>query len=123
DETAEQFLLALRRVDFEAVALLDDADLVNDVGALVEEADDVAVDRVDLSAQVFEAHGVSGSGAGGADSSGVEDASGRGASAGAGASVDGVSAAGRGTRRSSEAFGRSSSDLMPKCSMKSSVVS
>ena len=52
--------LALRGVDLQAVAFFDDADFVDEIGAAVEQVEQVLIDGVDLAADVVEIHGVGG---------------------------------------------------------------
>ena len=55
-EATEQFLFTLGRVDFESVLFLDLTDFVDNVGSLIEKADDVGIDGIDFDALFFEAH-------------------------------------------------------------------
>lgn len=127
EEAVEESLLTLWGVNLEAIALFDNSDFMDEISTLGEEVEEIAVDEVDLLADVVEAHGVSSEGVSEACSSGsmaevvpvAEKASCFSCSCCLGESSVG---SGSFTRRSSEAFGRSSMELMPKCSKKSSVV-
>lgn len=57
DEALKDGFLAFRGIDLEALGFLDDADFVNEVGAVVEQAQEFGVEGVDFFAQVFEWHG------------------------------------------------------------------
>lgn len=126
DEAVEKGLLPLRGVDLEAVAFFDDADFVDEIGALGEEGEEFAVDQIDLDTDVVEVHGLESGGVWMFCSAsacfscwGAERASCFSGSAGV---VFSSAGSGRGTRDSSEELGSSSMELMPKCSKNRSVV-
>ena len=56
-QRAQHRLLALRRVDLRALGFLHQADLMHQIGALVEQSEKLLVDRVDLLANLGERHG------------------------------------------------------------------
>ena len=56
DEALEDVFFAFRGIDLETGLFFDEADLVDEVSALVEEAEQVAVDGIDFLTEVLERH-------------------------------------------------------------------
>lgn len=60
DEAFEDGFFAFRGIDLETGLFFDETDLVDEVGAFVEEAEQVAVDGIDFLTEVLERHGLGG---------------------------------------------------------------